>query len=230
MGFYVELTKYEFKGVMKMLPIKICGMRDAENIRQVGLLAPTYMGFIFYDKSPRYFNGAVTLDAVLPTSVKRVGVFVNASVDQIKSLVQQHGLSLVQLHGGESVEVCAAIKDLGVEVIKVFSVDQDFNFDVTKAYKAVSDYFLFDTKGKYYGGNAIKFDWSILEQYDQEKPFFLSGGIGPEDAASIAALPKLNIHALDINSGVEVSPGVKDIKKITLLQQNFKQILSKSEL
>jgi phosphoribosylanthranilate isomerase len=215
---------------MKALPIKICGMRDAENIRQVGSLVPDYMGFIFYTKSPRFFNGAFDLNTVLPSSIRRVGVFVNESVEVMTDLVERYSLSVVQLHGGESVEVCTEMKDVGVEVVKVFSVDQEFDFSITKAYKTVSDYFLFDTKGKYYGGNAMKFDWSILSNYDQEVPFFLSGGIGPDDIATIASLPPLNIHALDINSGVEVSPGVKDIDKIKSLQQNIKQILSNSEL
>ena len=123
-------------------------------------------------------------------------------------------LDFVQLHGNESPAQCDELKATGLGVIKVFSIDDDFNFELTKPYRKVVDYFLFDTKGKYYGGNAKTFNWKILERYDQEIPFFLSGGLSPENVNALGDIVKMNLHALDLNSGVEISPGLKDIEKI----------------
>jgi phosphoribosylanthranilate isomerase len=196
------------------LKIKICGMRDSRNITEVGSLAPDYMGFIFYKDSPRYVGSDFYIPTDLPTSVKKVGVFVNESVENILSAVKIHQLDFVQLHGDESVEVCQKLKDAGIRIIKVFRVDEEFDFSKTSAYSEVADYFLFDTKGKSYGGNAKKFDWKQLANFDNKTPFFLSGGIDPENVGDILALKDLNIHAIDVNSGVELSPGLKSIDKV----------------
>ncbi|HET6544809.1 MAG TPA: phosphoribosylanthranilate isomerase, partial [Chryseolinea sp.] len=123
-------------------------------------------------------------------------------------------LDFVQLHGDESPAQCDELKATGLGIIKVFSIDDDFNFDLTKPYREVVDYFLFDTKGKYYGGNAKAFNWKVLDAYDQEVPFFLSGGLSPDNVNALGDVQKMNLHALDLNSGVEVSPGFKDIEKI----------------
>jgi phosphoribosylanthranilate isomerase len=196
-----------------MMKLKICGMRDEKNILAVAALHPQYMGFIFYEKSPRYVGDDFRIPT-LPSSISRVGVFVNAPVSTIMEKVERHPLNYVQLHGGETVAQCEALRQEGIGVIKVFSVDDDFDFSKTHPYEDVADFFLFDTKGKYYGGNAMAFDWKVLEQYNQKVPFFLSGGIGPDNVVDIRNLKGMNIHAIDINSGVEESPALKDTQKI----------------
>jgi len=202
------------------LQLKVCGMRDADNILQVAALRPAYMGFIFYEKSPRFVGESFVLPADFPTDIKKVGVFVNAPAETMLTTAARVGLDALQLHGHESVEVCRQVKAAGLEVIKVFSVDDDFDFAGTQPYRAVADYFLFDTKGKLYGGNAQTFDWSVLGRYDQQVPFFLSGGLTPANVADALLLEGLNVYALDVNSGVETAPGKKDIGLIQELKNN----------
>ncbi|HYI77510.1 MAG TPA: phosphoribosylanthranilate isomerase [Chryseolinea sp.] len=197
-------------------------MRDAENILSVASLAPQYLGFIFYTKSPRFVGDDFKIPSGMPSSIKRVGVFVNDSNETILNKSKSLGLDLVQLHGNETPLQCEELKSTELGVIKVFSIDDDFHFDKTKAYKEVVDYFLFDTKGKHYGGNARTFDWKILNQYDQEIPFFLSGGLSPENISSLGDILKMNLHALDLNSGVEISPGLKDPAKIKTVVASLK--------
>ncbi len=201
---------------MRVSPIKfkVCGMKDSENILQVSALNPDYMGFIFYEASPRYVGVDFIVPARLLPSVKRVGVFVNHSLDFVIDTMKGNQLHYAQLHGDESVVFCEALKQQGVKIIKVFRVDEDFDFVSTHQYESVSDFFLFDTKGKLYGGNATPFDWGLLNQYNQAVPFFLSGGIQPENVKEIKTLSLLNIHAIDVNSGVEDHPGFKNVNKI----------------
>lgn len=205
------------------MKLKICGMRDEKNILEVAALHPQYMGFIFYARSPRYVGDNFKMPT-LPQSVSRVGVFVNAPTSLILDNIRRHALRYAQLHGGETVEQCEALRQEGVGVIKVFSVGDDFDFNRTRPFEDVADFFLFDTKGKYYGGNAIAFDWTVLEQYNQKVPFFLSGGIGPENAKAIQDLKGMNIHAIDINSGVEESPALKNTQKIGAVINILKSI------
>jgi phosphoribosylanthranilate isomerase len=198
----------------KTISIKICGMRDKENIAQVSLLGPQYMGFIFYEKSPRFVGSEFTIPEGLSSSIKKVGVFVNESDKVIRSKVKSMGFDFVQLHGDEEPGSCLELKDSGLKIIKAFSVDDDFDFIRTKPYKEAVDYFLFDTKGMYYGGNARSFNWSVLKKYDQEVPFFLSGGLTPESVIALSDIMDMNLHALDFNSGVELSPGIKNLEKV----------------
>ena len=197
--------------------MKVCGMRDPDNIAEVSRLAPDFLGFIFYPPSPRYVGEDFKMPA-LPTGIRRVGVFVNESNVVIQQKVNDHALDYVQLHGSESVEQCRDLKASGMGVIKVFSVDDEMDFVVTQPYRDAVDYFLFDTKGKYYGGNAVRFSWDVLSRYDQEVPFFLSGGIAPEHMAQINQLENMNLIAIDVNSGVEVRPGFKDARKIEAMK------------
>jgi phosphoribosylanthranilate isomerase len=196
-------------------------MRDAENILQVASLRPDYMGFIFYPKSPRFTRNDFRIPEEFPPFIKRVGVFVDEKNETIEQLAIQHKLTHLQLHGHESPAQCGELKAKGYVTIKVFSVSDDFDFKATHAYRDVTDYFLFDTKGKFYGGNAQTFDWQILQRYDQQVPFFLSGGITPENVSRMHALRDMNLHAIDVNSGVEQAPGVKDLDKLTLLNTNL---------
>ncbi len=191
-------------------------MREAQNIHDVTALMPAYLGFIFYQKSPRYVGDDFVMP-VISTALCKTGVFVNEDVDTIHRLVKKYRLDAVQLHGNESVATCETLKSAGIKIIKAFSVDDEFDFTVTRLYEPVVDYFLFDTKGKYYGGNAQSFNWKLLEKYNQRIPFFLSGGISPENVSGVNEVQHMNIHAVDVNSGVEKSPGVKDIQKLNQL-------------
>lgn len=205
---------------MSQLKLKVCGMRDSGNIRQLLKLQPDYMGFIFYEKSKRF---APELDAELlndfPSETKKVGVFVNASLEEVKGKVDRYGLDLVQLHGDESVEYVGDLFAAGIRVIKVFSVGDSFDFEQLKPYKGLVDFFLFDTKGKERGGNGVTFDWELLKAYDQSVPFFLSGGIDNENISALESLKGMNIHAIDVNSKYEIAPGLKDIEELKKLKK-----------
>ncbi|CAN1521840.1 TrpF Phosphoribosylanthranilate isomerase [Flavobacteriaceae bacterium] len=196
------------------MKLKICGMKYPDNILEVGSILPDYMGFIFWEKSARYFDGDMP---DLPKSIKKVGVFVNENIEVIEEKIAKYNLQAIQLHGQESVDFCSEIKakfDTSIEIIKVFSADEHFDFSILKPFEAVCDYFLFDTKGKLPGGNGTTFDWRILENYPSKKPFFLSGGIGIEEMDSIYEISKTNlpIYAIDINSRFEIEPGLKNIQ------------------
>lgn len=201
-----------------MLPgikIKICGMKDIANIHDVAVLNPDYMGFIFYESSPRFVGSDFIVPVDLPSAINRVGVFVNQSLSFVSDTVIKHQLHYAQLHGDESVSYCEELKNHGIKIIKVFRVDDDFDFTITTHYESVVDFFLFDTKGKNYGGNAVRFNWSLLNQYNQAVAFFLSGGIQPGNIQEIISVSSLNIHAIDVNSGVEDRPGFKNVNRIS---------------
>jgi len=199
------------------MKLKVCGMRDAANIESLVSLKPDYIGFIFYEKSPRYVGGELDAGVVrrIPASIKKVGVFVNSNPDHIINMVKQYDLQYVQLHGNEMPDFCRVLRQKGVNIIKSFAVDNDFNFAMLNNYKPFCDLFLFDTKGTQPGGNGVPFDWNILRKYDQEKPFFLSGGISAENIDGVIELSQsVRIYGIDINSCFEVEPGVKDIEQI----------------
>lgn len=206
-----------------MVKLKVCGMREAVNIRQLLELDPQYMGFIFYEKSPRYVGEQldVTLLLSIPKTTKKVGVFVNANFDFILKNVRKYGLDFVQLHGTETPEFCRNLKSKGINIIKAFAVDSSFNFMQLNNFKPYCDYFLFDTKGDNYGGNGQIFDWSLLLRYDNEKPFFLSGGIEVTSVEKLSEYNDLNIHAVDVNSKFEIEPGLKDIKQLKILKSRL---------
>jgi phosphoribosylanthranilate isomerase len=154
--------------------------------------------------------------------MKRVGVFVNEKTDRILNRVSQYTLDFVQLHGNESPEQCRELQHKGVKIIKAFPVDRDFDFKSVDAYSDFVSYFLFDTKGRYFGGNSTPFEWTLLERYHQSVPFFLSGGISTQNISAIKKINNPNFYALDVNSGVEFSPGVKDVNRI----KELKRVLS----
>ncbi|WP_420152794.1 phosphoribosylanthranilate isomerase [Siphonobacter sp.] len=207
--------------------IKVCGMKEEENLRDVLELQPDYVGFIFYEKSPRFMGETLDAEVIkdLPKSSRKVGVFVNASIDQILRTVKRYGLDFVQLHGEETPDFCRSLQFKGINIIKAFRVDETFNFTQLNNYKPVCDYFLFDTKAAEYGGTGLSFDWRLLERYDNEKPFFLSGGIGLEDAETILELKErsnLRIHAVDVNSKFETQPGIKNIPTLRAFIERLK--------
>jgi phosphoribosylanthranilate isomerase len=212
------------------IKLKVCGMRDEDNIHEVAALRPDYLGFIFYKQSPRFVGENFSMPTI-QYGIKRVGVFVNDDVGKIMKLYEKHNLDFIQLHGNETVNEVIQLRKSGAGIIKVFSIHDDFDFEETKRYAEYSDYFLFDTKGKYFGGNALQFNWTILERFDQQLPFFLSGGLNIENIAAVTELSSMNLHALDINSGVEVSPAIKDRLKVAEVMSKLESInKEKSEI
>ena len=212
------------------MKLKICGMKHPDNILAVRSLLPDYRGCIFWEKSARNSDGEIP---ELPKSTKKVGVFVNETVEVILAKAERYDLQAIQLHGHESVEFCLDLKNkikklkqVQIEIIKVFSVCDDFDFEVLKPFETVCDYFLFDTKGKLPGGNGTTFNWKVLEKYPSTTPFFLSGGIGNEEIEAIQEISKTNLplYAIDVNSKFEIEPGLKIIQKLERLKHNLKTI------
>ncbi len=211
------------------MKIKVCGMRQQSNIEELVELKPNYIGFIFYEKSPRFAGEELNEEYIksIPNDIKKVGVFVNANPGYILDTVKKYDLQYAQLHGNELPDICRSLRQKGVSIIKAFSIDDSFNFAMLNNYKSVCDLFLFDTKGDHPGGNGTTFNWKLLEKYDNEKPFFLSGGIGPDNIEDIISLSKkLRIYGIDLNSKFEIEPGIKDIPK---LEELFGMIRVKEE-
>ena len=201
---------------MKELKIKVCGMRDPENISGVVAAFPDYLGFIFYPKSKRFvgFEPSPEMYAKIPASIKKVGVFVDESPEKVLKISEKWNLDVVQLHGQETPGYCKQIRSSGITVFKAFSVDEQFDFGILKTYSGECDFFLFDTKGQLPGGTGKKFNWQLLESYKLNVPFFLSGGISSDDLNTIRELSHPQLFGIDINSGFEISPAVKDIRKV----------------
>jgi len=210
--------------------IKVCGMRDADNIREVEQLSTVncqlsidWMGFIFYPKSSRYVSAR---PAYLPQKCKRVGVFVNATIDDIRQHIADYSLDIVQLHGHESTDSIRSLRSLCgdvISIIKAFNIATKEDLNATTPYAGLVDYFLFDTKGPSVGGNGEKFDWSVLEAYNGDTPFLLSGGIGPDDAERILDYHHPKCIGIDLNSRFEIEPGIKDITKLKTFLNDGKQ-------
>ena len=192
--------------------VKVCGMKDPQNMSEVGSLPVDLMGMIFYERSPRCLDPMFSTSSLTGTALKpkRVGVFVNATEWEVRAAILYFKLSYIQLHGNESPEYCRKIAG-AVPVIKAFRVDKTFDFAQTKPYVDCT-YFLFDARGQNYGGNGHKFNWDKLQEYQGSTPFLLSGGIGPGDAAAIGAVKHPQFIGIDLNSGFEVQPGLKDVK------------------
>ncbi|WP_299438020.1 phosphoribosylanthranilate isomerase [uncultured Aquimarina sp.] len=219
------------------MKLKVCGMKYQENIEAVAALQPDYLGFIFYEKSPRNFDQDIP---ELPETIKKTGVFVGASIDFISKKVKKHDFKAVQLHGNESAEFCKELTNTinrpdrfskpvrsgrnQIEIFKVFSIKDEFDFSTLKPYEGIVDYFLFDTKGKEKGGNGFTFDWSVLNNYNTTTPFILSGGIGLQEIEKIQTILEtdLPIYAIDINSKFEIEPGLKNINDL----KEFKKMLN----
>lgn len=196
------------------MKIKVCGMKFPDNIRAVAALEPDFFGLIFYPHSPRFVGYEVDEElAMLRLPAKKVGVFVDKDFSTIKSIIEKYQLDMVQLHGNESAETCAALKK-SVGVIKAFGVDENFDFDQLKAYENSVDYFLFDTKTVVHGGSGKSFDWHVLEKYQLNVPFFISGGLSNENISSALQFKHPAFYGLDLNSRFEDEPGVKNIEKL----------------
>ncbi len=203
------------------MKLKICGMKEEKNIKSIATIDPDYMGFIFWEHSPRSISIKIP---EIKKKIRKTGVFVDSSIEQIINTIKEENLQAVQLHGDETPEFCSKlIKFEKVEVIKAFNMSYNFNFEKLKLFEKSCNFFLFDTKGKLPGGNGLVFDWSILKNYKYKKPFFLSGGIGIENINELINLKNTNLplYAVDVNSKFESQAG---IKKLNLLK-NFKNKL-----
>lgn len=203
--------------------LKVCGMRELENISALSELDPNYIGFIFWSESSRFVDKKTP---PLEKKIIKTGVFVDATFDYILTKIRDHQLDAVQLHGQESCSYCKVIKDYGLKVIKSFSIKNTFDFNTLEDYENSCDYYLFDTKGKLPGGNGFSFDWKILNEYPSQKPFFLSGGIGIDNLNEIKKLvkTKLPIHAIDVNSKFETAPGNKNIELLKKFKKEIDEL------
>lgn len=206
----------------RSLKIKVCGMKHPDNLQAVAALQPDYLGFIFYEKSPRYMQQTLRPEYLkqLPASIKKVGVFVNAQAEEVLAQSRSFGLQAVQLHGDESPDICRQLQQEGLEVIKVFRIGDTFELEALLPYAGVVDYFLFDTQGKQYGGNGQVFNWQLLKNYSLQVPIILSGGVELASLDAVSQLQHLPLHALDVNSKFEKEPGVKNLKALTELFQH----------
>lgn len=197
-------------------------MKYPENIESVASLQPDYLGFIFHDESPRNFEGSIP---GIPIQIQKVGVFVDEKIEFISNQLQKHQLSAVQLHGHETPEMCRILQSTKAKIIKVFSIKDAFDFSILEPYEDVCDYFLFDTKGKLPGGNGYTFNWSVLEQYPSTKPFFLSGGIGPDQLEDLKHFQQSQAskycYAIDVNSKFEIEAGLKNIEDLKQFKNNI---------
>ncbi|MDD3040333.1 phosphoribosylanthranilate isomerase [Bacteroides sp.] len=192
--------------------IKVCGMRDAENIQHLEALGDVDMiGFIFYPQSPRY---VYELPSYLPVHTHRIGVFVNENKQVVTTYADRFGLNYIQLHGSESPEYCRSLSTYGLKIIKAFSIAHIEDLDIVCNYEEVCDYFLFDTKCKQYGGSGNQFDWNILHAYKGEKMFLLSGGIDLDSIQALKRFKHPRLAGYDLNSRFELKPGKKDTQRI----------------
>jgi phosphoribosylanthranilate isomerase len=217
------IIKLNHQNLHSPLKIKICGITQLPQLRELDALGIDYAGLIFYDPSPRYVLNKLSGDAVraLSLSLQKVGVFVNAPEDKVMTQIEHYGLDMVQLHGDETPAYCAHIRRQ-CPVIKAFRLGAQTSVDwLVQPYADSCDYFLFDTDTKNYGGSGQQFNWQLLQHATIGKPFFLSGGIGVDDWAAVQHFTHPFLHALDLNSKLETKPGVKDM---ALVQELMKRV------
>jgi len=196
------------------MKIKVCGLKYAENIEAVIALQPDYVGFVCYPPSPRY-SGELDMETVelIPASITKTAVFVNEDQETIMALIDKYGFDAIQLHGNEDAEFCAYFKGK-VQVIKAFGLHEGFDFSILDDYLGKVDLFLFDTKTVIHGGSGKTFDWSLLNSYQLDVPFFLSGGLSLENLEEITKIDYPQLYGVDLNSKFETAPGRKDIGKL----------------
>ncbi len=208
-----------------MLKVKVCGMTDPANIKEVAEAGPDFMGFIFYPRSPRYVgqDPDPEIFSNVPAGILKVGVFVHEDPVTVIEIAAMTGLGLVQLHGTETPDYCESLKLAGLRIIKAFGICDYTDFDIYGSYMDVCDYFLFDTRNEKYGGSGKKFNWKIIDNYRLDKPFFLSGGIGPEDVVEITGIQNEKLMAVDVNSRFETATGIKDARTLKRFIEEIKK-------
>jgi phosphoribosylanthranilate isomerase len=209
-----------------MIKVKVCGMTSPVNVMELAEAKPDFMGFIFFPGSKRYVgeNPESRLFHNVAAGIKRVGVFINEDNNKILNCSINNSLDMIQLHGDESHFSCLQLRSSGMIVVKAFSIGEEFNFETLFKYMPGCDYFLFDKKSGTRGGSGSKFNWDILEGYSLNKPFFLSGGIGCEDAGLIKTLSARGLFGVDINSRFETAPGIKDPVLVKTFVDEIKMI------
>jgi len=197
---------------------KVCGMRDPNNVAEIAALQPDYMGFILWDGSKRFCPEPPEV----PESITKVGVFVDAPLDEIEYAITTFNLGAVQLHGNETPSHCRALQSK-TQVIKAFGVGEGFDFDGLIDYLPFCDFFLFDTKGPLPGGNGFAFDWTLLQKYYFDLPFFISGGIGVAEIAKINDIRNTNlpVYAIDVNSSFETAPALKNAEQLKKFKEKL---------
>jgi len=210
------------------MKLKICGLKYPQNISEIAALQPDYMGFIFYEKSPRFYENDVETGRApsLQKHIKKVGVFVNETAEKILETIEKYGLDLVQLHGAETPEFCRNLKQKmqDVKIIKAINIENVLDIEKTKMYdNDCCDYFLFDTKTNLHGGSGQKFQWWTLDWYDGEIPFFLGGGISIDDVPKIKEIHHDMLYGIDINSRFEIEPALKDVEKVKQFLMEIKK-------
>lgn len=203
--------------------IKVCGMREADNIRQVEALGIDWLGFIFWPKSSRFVHERPTY---LPANAKRVGVFVDADIEVVRETAAAYCLDIIQLHGKESPSYIKQLRSLCSDhvavIVKAFNIATPEDLIQTEPYEGITDYFLFDTKAKMVGGNGTQFDWTVLNDYQGNTPFILSGGIGPDDAEKVKAFHHPMLAGIDLNSRFETVPAHKDVNLLRTFIETIK--------
>jgi phosphoribosylanthranilate isomerase len=203
--------------------IKVCGMREADNIRQVEALGIDWLGLIFWPKSSRFVHER---PAYLPASAKRVGVFVDADIEVVRETAAAYCLDIIQLHGKESPAYIKHLRSLCSDhvavIVKAFNIATPEDLEKTEPYEGITDYFLFDTKAKMVGGNGTQFDWTVLNDYQGNTPFILSGGIGPDDAEKVKAFHHPMLAGIDLNSRFETVPAHKDVNLLRTFIETIK--------
>lgn len=200
--------------------VKVCGMREPENIRAVEQAGADWMGFIFFPRSSRYVE---KVPQYLPSQCQRVGVFVNENTNVIRQQVAAFGLHYLQLHGKESPEQCSQLKQDGTGIIKVFSIADEADLQATARYEGICDYFLFDTACAGYGGSGKSFNWEVLQAYQGHTPFLLSGGINPGSLEALLNFSHAQWAGIDLNSGFETAPAQKDANALRTFIEQVKQ-------
>ncbi len=211
----------------KELLVKVCGMKEEQNILQLLELPIQYIGHIFYHKSARYVGDLANI--TIANGIKKAGVFVNSDFDEIIKAAERFNLNSIQLHGHEPLELATALKSKDFEVIKAFGIDEDFDWKQLEPYIGNVDYFLFDSKSPAYGGTGVTFNWQKLKEYPFETPYFLSGGLSLENLQEAVNFEDNKLIGLDLNSKFEIEPGLKDIEKLKLALKTIRneQISSK---
>lgn len=220
LSFLIDISEYL---ITTMIELKVCGMMNHDNVEAIKELEPNYMGFIFHPQSPRYVGDSPAIYLfVLPSKINKVAVFVNETTEKILTVCKRYRFEFVQLHGGELPNQCDELKSEGLKVIKAFDVNEDFDFSSTEAYADSCEFFLFDMQTDANEDSGKSFNWKLLSNYKTDKKFILSGGIQLKDAAELKRIDHKQFMAVDINSGFEIEPGLKDNRRVAL----FKQLLN----
>lgn len=204
------------------LLIKVCGLREEQNIVAVSSLNPNFMGFIHYPKSKRFVGEDFKLPKSISSSIAKVAVLVNEPIEKAVQIYQK-GYQYLQLHGNETPEYCKELQQQNIKLIKTFGVSETFDFSILNDYLPFVEYFLFDTQTPIHGGSGVKFNWNILQNYNLNKPFLLSGGITREDAQTLLEFQHPQLIGVDINSGFELAPALKNITDLEEFFENLKR-------